>query len=503
MFFAQALRKKLYSNFADKLSKKDECLFPFKLPKKSNINYLYELKSENPMFTHIQLKQMNKSDYLKYFSKKNLQQKWNRKIRVNYNNFLNRFNRKENKKVSEAKKYIKNLVDKDIFQIKPQSWNNSTKFDENKFIIKENIKKLKYETDHCLKNTQLLKNNITPKYNDDNFIIHDDMNNKWNIASKLEQDEKDIMEKELYLKSLNNTQKYWLKNILPLSNNKINKFNNTFVNINNKKIIDSSFDLKYPIFEEKKNNMSTYESYLKNQKYKKDKFLYEDIKKKNINASEILSHKMSYDYWNDKELSKKIQLIENCSESNIFDELNKTYSPQGLKQEMLKNLMYNKEKIKIEEYKIKQEKKYNNYIKRIKNTKNKNPISLLNISKYPMTFKQKLFNENKKESLNDELIKNEENKTFIEACQKVLIEKNNKKVKRVYSCKNFKKSIGKFMYVHPGVYRDFKFKRPRNNRQLQEEKYMAWSCCNNTDKDSKGCEKIFIKNNDERAQNIL
>ena len=120
-----------------------------------------------------------------------------------------------------------------------------------------------------------------------------------------------------------------------------------------------------------------------------------------------------------------------------------------------------------------------------------------------MTFKQKLFNENKKESLNDELIKNEENKTFIEACQKVLIEKNNKKVKRIYSCKNFKKSIGKFMYVHPGVYRDFKFKRPRNNRQLQEEKYMAWSCCNNTDKDSKGCEKIFIKNNDERAQNIL
>ena len=99
MFFAQALRKKLYSNFADKLSKKDECLFPFKLPKKSNINYLYELKSENPMFTHIQLKQMNKSDYLKYFSKKNLQQKWNRKIRVNYNNSLNRFNRKENKKV--------------------------------------------------------------------------------------------------------------------------------------------------------------------------------------------------------------------------------------------------------------------------------------------------------------------------------------------------------------------------------------------------------------------
>jgi hypothetical protein len=57
--------------------------------------------------------------------------------------------------------------------------------------------------------------------------------------------------------------------------------------------------------------------------------------------------------------------------------------------------------------------------------------------------------------------------------------------------------------MHPGVYRDFKFKRPKANKQLKEEKCMAWSCCNNTDKDSKGCEKIFIKYNDESAQNIL
>ena len=37
------------------------------------------------------------------------------------------------------------------------------------------------------------------------------MDNKWNVCSKLDQQEKDIIDKELYLKSLYNTQKFWLK----------------------------------------------------------------------------------------------------------------------------------------------------------------------------------------------------------------------------------------------------------------------------------------------------
>ena len=250
MFFAQTLRKKLYSNYGDKLNKIQDCFYPFKVPTNNNKTLLYALKGENHVFTHIQLKQMSKDDFLKNFSKENLEKKWNRKIKVNYKNYLKRFPQKNNnKRILEAKKYIKNLVDKDIFQSRPQRWNISTKIDDNKFNIKENLKKKKYEINHNNQNTNLIENKIMPLYNDNNFVIHDDMNNKWNVSSKLEDQEKDIMDKKLYLKSLNTTQKYWLKKNYSLNDN----YNRTFLNINNKKLIDSSGDIKNQLKRQKDN----------------------------------------------------------------------------------------------------------------------------------------------------------------------------------------------------------------------------------------------------------
>ena len=273
-------------------------------------------------------------------------------------------------------------------------------------------------------------------------------------------------------------------------------------------LIDSSCDIKNQLFEEKKNNITPYESYVVNQKYLINNKSYSSIKKTKRKLLEILNYKKTYNYWKDKELSEKISLIDNWSEPSIFDELNRTYSPIGLKMEMLKKLMYNKRRIKNEEIRIKNEKKHENFIKHIKGLKNKKSISVLNMSKYPMSFKEKSFIENKKESENEELIKNEDNKAFIEACQKVIVEQNNKNKKRIFSCKNLKSYAGKFMYIHPGVYRNFSYIIPKNDfedddKELKEEKYMAWSCCNNIDKNSKGCERIFIKYNEEKGENIL
>ena len=115
-----------------------------------------------------------------------------------------------------------------------------------------------------------------------------------------------------------------------------------------------------------------------------------------------------------------------------------------------------------------------------------------------MTFEQKSLLENKKESKNEELMKNEDNKTFIEACQKVIIDQNNKNKKRIFLCKNLKRDEGNFMYIHPGVYRNFNYNIPKNNfednnnEEKEEEEYKAWSCCNNTDKNSKGCQKYIV-----------
>ena len=510
MFFAQTLAKKLYSNYGVKLNKIQDCFYPYKASKNTNKALLYDLKSENPSFTHVQLKQMSKNDYLKNFSKQNLQKKWNRKINVNYKNSLKRFPPKiTNKRILDPNKYIKDLVNKDLFQVKPQEWNNSTKLEDNNFDFKENLKRIKYEINHSNQNSCLLDRKLKPSYSDNNFVIHDDINNKWNACSKLELQEKDIMDKELYLRSLNTTQKYWLKKNISLSDNNINKCNKTFIKINNKKLIDSSCDIKNQLFEDKKNNITPYESYLVNQKYLKHSKSCSNIKKR-IKESDSLTNQSNDNYWKDKDLSEKIKLIDNWSEPSIFDELNTTYSPIGLKMEMLKKLMYNKQKIIKEEIRIKNEKKYESYIKHIKDLENKKRISILNVSKYPMTFEQKSLLENKKESKNEELMKNEDNKTFIEACQKVIIDQNNKNKKRIFLCKNLKSDVGKFMYIHPGVYRNFNYNIPKNNfednnneEKEEEEKYKAWSCCNNTDKNSKGCEKIFIKTNNLDFGNIL
>ena len=36
-------------------------------------------------------------------------------------------------------------------------------------------------------------------------------------------------------------------------------------------------------------------------------------------------------------------------------------------------------------------------------------------------------------------------------------------------------------------------KAKEENKKVEEEKFMAWSCCNNIDKNSQGCEKMFVK----------
>ena len=89
--------------------------------------------------------------------------------------------------------------------------------------------------------------------------------------------------------------------------------------------------------------------------------------------------------WREKDLIKKIKLIEDLDEGSINDELNKTYRPEELKKEMLKNLMYNKNRIQMVENMIKEEKKCENYIKTMKELQNKKLIPIFNISTvFPM-----------------------------------------------------------------------------------------------------------------------
>ena len=46
-------------------------------------------------------------------------------------------------------------------------------------------------------------------------------------------------------------------------------------------------------------------------------------------------------------------------------------------------------------------------------------------------------------------------------------------------------------YYHPGKFREFIYKIGVDIPK-KEEKFMAWSCCNNTDKNAKGCQRKKI-----------
>lgn len=528
MFFAQTLRKKLESEYKESLYKNQDCLFPYKITKNNNTTLLSELKKNQPKYIHIQLKKMTQKDFLRNFSKKNLLKKWDRKCKVNYTFTTKKIIQKIDKEKLEAKKYIKNLVDKDIFKLKTPRWNNSTKPNDNNDNInfKEHLRQIKYESEHCVKN-KISKNKLNKIYDDDILIIHDDLNNGWNVSSKLEPKEKELIDKELYIKSMNNTQKFWLKKnkkkgiynrlIIGNKNKKnLNKCNSDFMQTKTKDIMNPIIEeKKMKLFEDSKDNSNIFDNYISKEKSIKN---YDDnefcFKKKNMNLSDIINYKKTKNRWEDRELIEKIKLIEDWSDINIYPDLNDSLKQDNLKKEMLKKLIYNKGRIKEEQLKIKEEKKYNNLIRNTKNFQNNKPISPLRISKYPISKKHKSFIENTNEILNDNSeINHEENKSFIEAYKKIILEQNNKNKnklkKRCLSSKNIHENKEKIIYFHPGIFRQFTYitnsinNNNEDNNRINEEKYMAWSCCNNIDKNSKGCEKKLIKFEIDNAFSIL
>ena len=85
---------------------------------------------------------------------------------------------------------------------------------------------------------------------------------------------------------------------------------------------------------------------------------------------------------------------------------------------------------------------------------------------------------------------------FLEAYQKIA----QKEINRINTLKKKNKKEKSFEYVHPGAYREFIFMENNNDDNQKnislpkkEVKTNLWSCCMNSDKNSKGCEKRYLK----------
>jgi hypothetical protein len=360
----------------------------------------------------------------------------------------------------------------------------------------------------------------------------------WNVSSKLEKNEKKMLDTDLFIKSMNNTQKYWRnKNYyrmnemeLPISSErkqveepryyKSYQSPRSLTIYNYEKMKRAKNDLwlerEKVLREETMKNLGSVpekiQCIVEKRMFPKYKERFDILTGK---KKEIVIESKNKTHWKDDELMEKIELINNWKDTNWFRP-NKTFNPEIKKREILKQLVPNKDKILREQERLREEKisenkrkmKHDLMEQKHQEIKQKkiNPIQL---SKYPInqsifeTTKNNYYSDSEREQkglatlyINKDKsnykFEIDDKKLFLDAYKKVLIKKDNsvKRNKTTYNNENNKWI--QFRYHHPGKYREFIYKTGGGDIPRKEETFMAWSCCNNIDKNSKGCQRVKI-----------
>jgi hypothetical protein len=539
MFLAESLNQKLKSTLEKyELNRTNNCLFPYTKPHQNP--KVLEIQRNYPEITREQLQDLTNEEFLNKFTVQKLHKKWQRRFPYNYGITTKKFSDDcTSKEAQKAKAYIKDLLDRDIFEVKIPRWNNSTKPDNNK-LEKEKVplKKTLFEVHHGFNNYLVtpLKDKFVEEGTEsrDVHIFGED----WNVSSKLEKNEKKMLDTDLFIKSMNNTQKYWRnKNYyrmnemeLPISSErkqveepryyKSYQSPRSLTIYNYEKMKRAKNDLwlerEKVLREETMKNLGSVpekiQCIVEKRMFPKYKERFDILTGK---KKEIVIESKNKTHWKDDELMEKIELINNWKDTNWFRP-NKTFNPEIKKREILKQLVPNKDKILREQERLREEKisenkrkmKHDLMEQKHQEIKQKkiNPIQL---SKYPInqsifeTTKNNYYSDSEREQkglatlyINKDKsnykFEIDDKKLFLDAYKKVLIKKDNsvKRNKTTYNNENNKWI--QFRYHHPGKYREFIYKTGGGDIPRKEETFMAWSCCNNIDKNSKGCQRVKI-----------
>ena len=539
MFLAESLNQKLKSTLEKyELNRTNNCLFPYTKPHQNP--KVLEIQRNYPEIAREQLQDLTNEEFLNKFTVQKLHKKWQRRFPYNYGITTKKFSDDcTSKEAQKAKAYIKDLLDRDIFEVKIPRWNNSTKPDNNK-LEKEKVplKKTLFEVHHGFNNYLVtpLKDKFVEEGTEsrDVHIFGED----WNVSSKLEKNEKKMLDTDLFIKSMNNTQKYWRnKNYyrmnemeLPISSErkqveepryyKSYQSPRSLTIYNYEKMKRAKNDLwlerEKVLREETMKNLGSVpekiQCIVEKRMFPKYKERFDILTGK---KKEIVIESKNKTHWKDDELMEKIELINNWKDTNWFRP-NKTFNPEIKKREILKQLVPNKDKILREQERLREEKisenkrkmKHDLMEQKHQEIKQKkiNPIQL---SKYPInqsifeTTKNNYYSDSEREQkglatlyINKDKsnykFEIDDKKLFLDAYKKVLIKKDNsvKRNKTTYNNENNKWI--QFRYHHPGKYREFIYKTGGGDIPRKEETFMAWSCCNNIDKNSKGCQRVKI-----------
>ena len=376
MFLAESLNQKLKSTLEKyELNRTNNILFPYTKPRQNP--KVLEIQRNFPELTREQLEEMTQEEFLNKFSLQKIHKKWQRKFVYNFPSSNKKFSDEcisPNAKISKT--YIKDLLDRDIFEAKIPRWNNSTKPSESK-NDKVPLKKTLFEVNHGFNNYLVvpLKEKFVEEgtQSRDIHIFGDD----WNVSNKLEKNEKKLIDNDLFIKSMNNTQKYWrTKNYLrmnememPISSErrqveepryyKHYQSPRSLTVYNYEKMKKAKNDLwleREKVFkEEKMRNMGSAPEKINCIVEKRMGPQYQERFEVLIGKKQEIKKEKKRTQWKDEDLMEKIQLVNNWKNTNWFQP-NKTYNPDMKKREILKPLVLSKEKIIKEQDRLKEEK---------------------------------------------------------------------------------------------------------------------------------------------------
>ena len=521
----------------------------------SFLSTMKKSQNENS-FNSSNLQNLSKKDWEKTFTIKKLRSKWNKKINVNYEKNFNKYmNVFIPEKTKEKKNYIKNLVHSDILDFDNKRWNCSVNSNEkNKPELKKTIFEITNGL-KSFNFTSLKENKIEEGIDSRDYDCYNDNNKKWNNSQLLLSSEKNSLSLLANEKAFENTIYYWRihkkdrNNQKPIPISADRKYLESPRYYKYYRTPEKLYDFKYKTMqkvkdltwlEREKVLKNLVHLYPRNYPEKINSLANKELKELyNEKFNELIGKKKNFiienkKHWNDDEITEKIILINNWNNidwfkpsKKDFDEKNETFSDfkkrKLLKALVDKSLLIMKEEDNIKNNDIELYKKElkKEMLKRKSNRqfniKNNILNNSLKLSKYPI---DKLTYENKKNNneQNDLLNKNKSSINFFHK-ENNIIKINNEKD---YNEKNFlrayknivlndmkhqKKKLSKdtsieYKYEHFGKYREFIFNNKIYNNEINDEdeeifknfqeKFFAWSCCMNTNKNAIGCRKIKI-----------
>ena len=122
MFLAESLNQKLKSTLEKyELNRTNNILFPYTKPHQNP--KVIEIQRTLPEITREQLQEMTQEEFLNKFSLQKLRKKWQKKFVYNFPPSTKKFSDEcISPQARESKAFIKDLLDRDIFESKIPRW---------------------------------------------------------------------------------------------------------------------------------------------------------------------------------------------------------------------------------------------------------------------------------------------------------------------------------------------------------------------------------------------